>query len=377
MKLRKRGIAVIVLVCIAIVLYFLFPESKQATLKSFQMRSVWFSYIDLEEFSYDSQEAFRNDFSQAIDKVSDIYTNNVIVQVRPFADALYKSKLYPTSQMISHSSSLSFDPLTEMIDIAHEKDMTIEAWINPYRISLSEKSYKQFANYSSKKAWLNDSTKTIHYGQYQFIFNPASSTVRKYIVDGVKEVAKNYDVDGIHFDDYFYIQGTHDGTSENERIDNVNMLIQEVYQSIKQINKDIIFGISPQGNYENCINEGADVDTWLSEEGYVDYLMPQIYWTDQYGEDGQTTMFSDRAKLFASLKRNNDIDIYAGLAIFNCGEEMELDKGWSNSSSNLASQIDVLKQYGYSGYSLFHYNCLDNEATKAEIDELLKQHPYS
>ncbi len=128
--------------------------------------------------------------------------------------------------------------------------------------------------------------------------NPASQSVRDYIVDGVREIVENYDVDGIHFDDYFYVAGTHDGTTQNQRMDYVNMLIQDVYQTIKSIDDHVVFGISPQGNYENCISDGADIDTWLSEEGYIDYLMPQIYWSDQYGE-GNEAMFTQRCQQFA------------------------------------------------------------------------------
>lgn len=377
MKKKNRGIVVIgVLLSICLVIYFFFPKPT-CSLSSFDKRAVWFSYSDLAKFSYESKKAFTEDFSEALKVVEKYKNNTIIVQVRPFADALYQSKIFPISQVICQRSSLSFDPLTEMVKLAHKKGISIEAWVNPYRISLNQKTYEQFLSNSSKKSWLEDTQKTIGYATYKYIMNPASQEVRDYIVAGVKEIVENYDVDGIHFDDYFYIEGTQTGTNQNQRMDNVNTLIQDVYQSIKAINEDVVFGISPQGNYENCINEGADVDTWLKEKGYVDYVMPQIYWSDQYGNDGQTTMFSDRVKTFGKLERHKDIILYAGLALYQAGEELDLDKGWQNSTANISKQVQILYNNSYKGYGLFNYSSLLKEEGQKELDELLRGHPYN
>lgn len=275
---------------------------------------------------------------------------------------------------MTNQKELSFDPLKVMVDLAHHEGISIEAWINPYRISLNKRTYLQFMN-SSHRSWLINSHLTIHYGTYQYILNPASEQVRDYIVKGVQEIVTNYDIDGIHFDDYFYISGTHGKTTQNERLDNVNLLITDVYQSIKEIDEDVTFGISPQGNYENCLIEGADVDTWLKEEGYIDYLMPQIYWSDQYDQDGKTTMFTNRAKLFAGLKRHKNVKLYAGLSLYHAGEEISNDLGWSLSSQNMSDQVQILSDFGYDGYSLFKYASLNSKEGKKEMDELLKVHP--
>lgn len=369
---KQSLLVVIVLLAISLIIYFCFPKPP-CSLSVFEKRSVWFSYIDMAKFSYDSKKAFQEDFLEALEVVDHYHCQNVIVQVRAFCDALYPSDLYPLSYVMCHKKSLSFDPLKEMVDLAHQKGLTIEAWINPYRISLNESTYLNFLNDHSHHSWLKDNQKTIGYDAFKYILNPASQDVRDYIVAGVLEIVNNYDVDGIHFDDYFYVEGTHVQTTRKQRMDYVNMLIQDVYQSIHLAKSDVVFGISPQGNYENCLNEGADVDTWLKEEGYVDYLMPQIYWSDDYGH--QQTMFSDRAKLYASLKRHSHISLYAGLALYQSGEEQELDHGWSESSHNISDQVQILYQYGYKGFSLFSYSSLLNEDGKKEMDELLKVHP--
>ena len=376
MKKNKHSLLVIgVLVCVCLIVYVFFPKPA-CSLSSFDKRAIWFSYSDLAKFSYESQKAFTKDFQTAIDRVEKYKINTVIVQVRPFSDALYQSKLFPISQVICQKTSLSFDPLKEMIKIAQQKGLMIEAWVNPYRISLNQTTYQQFMSQSPKSAWLKDTKLTIGYEPFKYILNPASQEVRDYIVAGVKEIVENYAIDGIHFDDYFYIEGTHGKTTKNQRLDNVNTLISDVYQCIKAINKDVTFGISPQGNYENCINEGADVDTWLKEEGYVDYVMPQIYWSDQYGES-QTKMFSQRAKQFAGLKRCQDVALYAGLALYRAGDEYDVDQGWKLADDNISQQVQILSLNGYKGFGLFNYSSLSKKAAIKEMDELLRVHPYN
>jgi uncharacterized lipoprotein YddW (UPF0748 family) len=373
---KHSFLVIVVLLCVCFIVYFLFPRPT-CSLSSLDKRAVWFSYSDLAKFSYESRDAFIEDFSEALRVVDNYKNNTIIVQVRPFADALYQSKIYPISKVICHRSSLSFDPLEEMIKLAHKKGISIEAWINPYRISLNKNTYQNFMELSSKKSWLEDTKQSIGYATYKYIFNPESQDVRDYIIAGVKEIVENYEVDGIHFDDYFYIEGTHGETTQGQRMDNVNMLIQDVYQSIKSINSNIVFGISPQGNYENCVNEGADVDTWLKEDGYVDYIMPQVYWSDQYGPDGKTRMFTDRIELYAGLKRQKTVMLYAGLALYQSGEELDLDKGWTLSSSNISEQVQILSNNGYKGYSLFNYSSLLKEDGEKEMRELLRTHPYN
>lgn len=373
MKKKKHSLfVIIILLCICVLIYIFIPHPP-CSLLSFDKRAVWFSYGDLEQFSYKSQKDFEKDFSQAIENIKKYHMNTVIVQVRAFSDALYDSKLFPVSKVITHQESLSFDPLQSMIDIAHQNDMSIEAWVNPYRISLNRKSFEQFLNESPHHQWLEDASQTIGYATYQYIFNPASQSVRDYIVDGVREIVENYDVDGIHFDDYFYVAGTHDGTTQNQRMDYVNMLIQDVYQTIKSIDDHVVFGISPQGNYENCISDGADIDTWLSEEGYIDYLMPQIYWSDQYGE-GNEAMFTQRCQQFADIPRHQSVILYAGLALYRAGNGEDEDYGWQNRTDNISSQVQILYEHGYKGFSLFRYGSFLQDSAILELESLIHQH---
>ena len=147
---KHSFLVIVVLLCVCFIVYFLFPRPT-CSLSSLDKRAVWFSYSDLAKFSYESRDAFIEDFSEALRVVDNYKNNTIIVQVRPFADALYQSKIYPISKVICHRSSLSFDPLEEMIKLAHKKGISIEAWINPYRISLNKNTYQNFMELSSNK----------------------------------------------------------------------------------------------------------------------------------------------------------------------------------------------------------------------------------
>lgn len=373
-KKQKSLRVVLTLICLMILIYFIFPVPN-CSLNDFDKRAVWVSYQDLSKLSFENQKLFEKDFKEIVSNAQKQRCNTVIVHIRAFSDALYLSQLFPISSVITHQTQLSFDPLESMIDLTHQEGLAFEAWINPYRISINEKTYQQFIEHSMKRKWLNDERYTIHYGTYQYILNPAHQEVRDYITKGVQEIVKNYDVDGIHFDDYFYVEGAYRKTTQEERLNHVNALISQVYSAIKNIKEDVSFGISPQGNYENCLIQGADVNTWLKKEGYVDYVMPQIYWSDSYGLDGNTKMFTKRAKTFSRLKKHKNIKLYAGLAIYRTGQKDDRDLGWSQRSDNLSNQIQTLYKYGYDGYSLFDYSSMMREEGQKEMSEVFRYHP--
>lgn len=363
----------IIIALLCLVVYVVFPKPP-FSLDDFEKRAVWISYQDLNQLDYSSISAFEESFDEICKNSINNHCNTLIVHVRAFQDAMYKSDSFPMSKVIM-GQEVAFDPLDIMISIAHKYELNFEAWINPYRISLNSYTYNQFINNSPIRKWIR-SDRIIHYGEYLYILNPGNEESREYIISGVKEIVEKYDVDGIHFDDYFYVDGTYNNVSQKERLKNVNKLIKETYKTIKNIDKNIRFGISPQGNYENCLIGGADVDTWLSEEGYIDYLMPQIYWSNQYGDKGKTKLFSKRVKLWKSLKRNNSVDLYIGLALYQSGKNISIDQGWSLSSENINEQIEILYDNDIKGYSLFHYTYLLENNGMNEMENLFRNHYF-
>lgn len=197
--------------------------------------------------------------------------NVLIVQVRPFGDALYESKYFPWSHLLTGRQGINpgYDPLAYMVQAAHKEGMEIHAWINPLRIQ-TESSPPELAQSNPYQQWRRDPEKagwTASAGSGKY-YNPAYPEVRTLIADGAREIVENYDVDGIHFDDYFYPtedpsfdevaysaykeeQGENALSLEQWRQENINLLIQEVYTAVKEADPDVVFGVSPQANLEN------------------------------------------------------------------------------------------------------------------------------
>ena len=207
-------------------------------------------------------------------------------------------------------------------------------------------------------------------------YDPAIPEVQQMIVEGVREVVANYDVDGVQFDDYFY--PTTDASFDAEtyaaygggqaldtwRRENVNTLVKTVYETVKAEKPDVRFGISPQGNNDNNYNgQYSDVALWMSEPGYVDYVLPQVYWGYGYTlqSGSQRFAFENITAEWAAMERCGAVELYFGLGAYRIGDG---DGGandqtqWS-SGHNLADQVNTLSETaGASGVSLYPYRYL-------------------
>lgn len=342
-------------------------------------KACWVSYQDIYNELRDKSEAnFRTAVSEMYDDILANRMNTVIMHVRAMGDAMYPSSYYPWSTYISSNrSNPGYDPLKIMVEIAHQKGLKFEAWINPYRLSLSDTttaSFKKTSYYSKYKSFIYEYENG---DQSCMVLDPSRQESRDLITNGVKEIVSNYDVDAIHFDDYFYVTAMVNSYSDKNkpsvqtRKDNVNKLIKQVYSTIKSVDPDCEFGISPEGNLDNARNQGADIDTWLSNDGYIDYIMPQIYWTDSYKlmSGSMSTMFTDRCNAWQSINVN-DTPIYVGLALYRVGEESSSDLGWTGASNNLAKQYETAYGKGYDGYALFRYEWLNKSISKTELNNL-------
>lgn len=335
-----------------------------------EYRACWISYIDIQQYlKGKSEAAFRVKVNEMYDTVKKQGLNTVIVHARAMGDAFYESEYFPYSEYISAQRKvLTYDPYKLLVDIAHEKGLRFEAWINPYRISIGDETTEHFMQ-------------TDYYNRYQSMIlcytgangtcmslDPASETARRLIMDSLEELVVKYPVDGIHFDDYFYVDGMQPTLSEQQKKENVNILVREVYQFARKQGHAFTFGISPAGNPDYARSQGADIDTWLSEVGYVDYIMPQIYWTDRYKQNGEyVSMFRDRCQAWEDL-RQNDVQLYLGMALYRAGEVSEQEPDWSEKSNNLASQLAFAYETGYEGFGLFRYAYLDEPEAQEELE---------
>lgn len=360
----------------AILLSFLMasPAAKiKAQAADNNKKACWISYYDIEECLQDKSEAaFRKKVSTMYDNVIKYGMNTVIVHVRAMGDALYPSAYYPWSTYITTDrTNPGYDPLKIMVEIAHSKNLKFEAWINPYRLSRDNETTVSFMATPYYQMFL---PYTIAYkgsgGQTCLALDPSRKETRDLIANGVKEIVSNYDVDGIHFDDYFYVSGMANQLDIASKKANVNLMVSQVYKTIKSVNPNCTFGISPAGNLDNARAQGADIDTWLSSPGYIDYIMPQIYWTDIYVTDGVVkNMFTDRSSEWIKLNKR-DIPIYVGLALYRVGTSSKTDLGWASSNVNLAYQYVTARQLGYDGYALFRYQWLEKDIAVEELNNL-------
>lgn len=343
------------------------------------IKSVFIAYYELEGFTKNNDEkTFKKEISKAFKELANKGFNRVTVQVRPCADAFYKSNYFPTSEYMFdyQGAKLIYDPLEIMIDTAHKYDLSIEAWINPYRVS-QRNDFSLLAKNNIALKWQN--TNKLIVLDNGIYFNPCYNEVTELIVKGVKEILSNYNVDSLCFDDYFY--PTKDKSIDKEeytkyksnggelslfdwRRDNVNNMIKSVYSAVKTINKSVTFGISPASDMDYDYSTlYADVIKWSRNEGYIDYICPQIY----FGFKNENQPFMQTTKRWCD---NATCALYIALPMYKSGlsdeyagesgkNEFKKEKNIVARQITYISKIDQIK-----GYYIFSYSSLkDNEET--------------
>lgn len=355
------------------------PESDE------EMRGVWVSYMELsmENESSKTQKAFEDKFTEIAQKCRESGFNTLIVQVRPFCDALYKSSYFPWSHILTgtQGENPQYDALQIMCDICKENNLKIHAWINPYRVSSNETPKKL----SDNNPYIKNSEIGIKTDNGIFL-DPSNETAQQLVCDGVKEIAENYDVDGIQFDDYFYPTedesfdkkqyeayiekyGKENSMSlDNWRMQNVNTLICKVYRTIKSVDSSVEFGISPQGNIGNNDGLYADVKSWCTCKGFADYICPQIY----FSLENPALTFEDCLDSWTSLDFDENVKLYVGLGGYKAGNGEYDEKTWLLSDSILADEYDILRNNkSVRGFMLYSYSCLEDDTAKKEINNLI------
>ncbi len=298
------------------------------------MRAVWLSTvrnIDWPTSPSNTTEKKVSDLIGIIDYLKDANINTVIMQVRPASDAMYASNVEPWSSWLTgrqgKAPSPFFDPLKIAIEESHKRGMELHAWLNPYRVRL--KSYNLA---------LDEKNIAVQHPEWVLdikgdeILDPGIPEVRQHIIDVITDIITNYDVDAIHFDDYFYLEGI---TNEDDqtfatypngytnkgdwRRNNVNELMRMIYAKIQEVNPRVKFGQSPPGIWKNGVPSGTygwdvynaiycDAVTWMNEK-VIDYLAPQLYWSFGGGQD-----YGKLAPWWASV--SNGRHIYPGLPYY-------------------------------------------------------------
>lgn len=360
------------------------PESKPVSVKQeySELRGVWVTFMELDMQNTDMTfSSFKRKFNHIADTAKKDNFNTLIVQVRPFSDALYNSAYYPYSHILTgvQGKNPGYDPLKYMCDYCHKLKLKIHAWVNPYRVR-SSNSLKL----SERNPYKNNKKLGVTVGNGIY-YNPALPDVRKLIENGVKEIVKNYDVDGIQFDDYFY--PTQNKSFDKEeynryrnncgsktalsladwRMTNVNILVAECRGIIHNIKKNVVFGISPQGNIDNDYEMYADVKSWCSKYGYIDYICPQLY----YSLKNPALKFETALYNWTSLEYNESVSLYIGLAGYKTGTDS--DSGtWSYSDKILQDEVRLIRKKKLKGFMLYSFVNLENDKSAKEVANLIE-----
>ena len=328
--------------------------------------------------------------------------NAVVVHVRPFGDAMYESDYFPWSKYVSgkQGKDPGFDPLEIMVEEAHARGLEFHAWLNPYRVTSGSTDVKALSTDNPARKYRTDSSKkndryVLTYSGNLY-YNPSVKQVQTLITNGIKEIVQNYDVDGIHFDDYFYPSLGKNFTSNFDakeyetykekqiaqnkeclsiadwRRKNVNTLVRNIYSAIKKINPDVEFGISPGGFMDALKADDkyyVDFETWLGHDGYIDYFCPQLYWSN----DHSIYPYDDILDRFLAVPRNPDVKFYVGVAAYKAGLKTE-GNDWHKNAYVLRNMIRYArKTENVDGFVLYRYNYLISKENHKAMINMFKE----
>jgi uncharacterized lipoprotein YddW (UPF0748 family) len=352
----------IILFLLLFILLLTSPLFPQAPSPKREFRGIWIATvenIDWPSNKYLSSEQQQHEFITIIDRLKKDKFNAVFVQIRPSADALYESSIEPWSEWLTgkqgRSPSPHYDPLKFIIEECHKRGIALHAWLNPFRsvMDIHESSISPQHVSRLHPNW------NVIYGKYKWL-NPGLPDVRDYVLKVVMDVVHRYQVDGVHFDDYFYPyqlknKKFHDEKAfkkysrgirnlDDWRRDNINLFVKRVSDSIHKIKPGIQFGISPFGIWKNKRTDPAGSSTsgsesfnstyadsrkWL-QKGWIDYLVPQLYWH----------IGNNRAdyKTLAEWWNENSSgkNIYLGESVYKIGSDKNIE--WS-CGSQIPTQI--------------------------------------
>lgn len=370
------------LVCLSLLLPIL-PVSA----KTERVKGVWVSTVANLDFPSRkglSKQNLMGEIDKIVSTCKENDINTIFFQVRPNSDALYKSSVFPWSEVLSGTQGVApssdFDPLEYFIKKAHTENIELHAWINPYRIGdLSKATDKNPAKQHPEYV--------VTCADGKSYYNPALPEVRALVLDGVSEIIENYDVDGIHFDDYFYPYNTEVFPDDEAfakygkdfaniadfRRNNVNILVKQVRDLVHKKDKNLKFGISPFGIWDNKRDNPLGSDTkgmssyseifadsryWVTEN-LVDYICPQIYWSFE----NTAAPFDKVLDWWNELCKNSKTELYVGLALYKQGTD---EAGWQDKEQILRQITLCETKSSVKGTVFFRYG---NIATPVKYDK--------
>ncbi|MFL1426932.1 MULTISPECIES: glycoside hydrolase family 10 protein [unclassified Nocardiopsis] len=326
-----------------------------------QMRGAWLTTV--RNIDWPSEPGLSADEQKAeldayLDDAVAMGLNAVFLHVRPTADAVYASDKEPWARYLTgeQGGDPGYDPLEYAVARAHERGLEMHAWFNPYRVGLQDPDIENLVDDHPVKKnpeWLVD------YGTEAYV-DPGNPEVREWVTGVIMDVVERYDIDGVHFDDFFYPYPkdgeefdddasweAHGGDFDDRgdwRRDNVDQLMRDVHGAIQETKPWVSFGVSPFGIWRNQSTDPsgspssglqsydaqyADTRTWI-REGTVDYVAPQLYWERGFG----TADYEALTDWWADEVAGSGVELYIGQAAYRLGES-----GWTSDDA-LSTQLD-------------------------------------
>lgn len=324
---------------------------------------LWLPYVRFPEYMQGKSEAeFRKTVEQIMEDAAADNVNTIYFHARPNGDAYYFSELFPKGTYLDGD----YDPLAIVLEEAHKRNISVHAWINPLRLQTAEQMNTVPDSFIVKK-WINAGEPYVKNVGGRWYLAPAYTETDELLRNSVREILDNYDVDGVHIDDYFY--PTTDPEFDREafeasrindlaqwRIDNVNRFVKAMYDTVKAKDKRLVFGISPQGNIDADYNsQYADVRRWGSEEGFCDYIVPQIY----FGFENEKSPFIPTLRQWEELVDESKVALIIGLAAYKLGREDKWageagELEWINDPDMIRKQIREVLNSTANGYALYY-----------------------
>lgn len=376
-----------------------FAQHSHESLKpKYEMRAAWISTvtnIDLEP-GMDEKE-YRNWVKSTVETLEQKNFNTIIFQVKPTADALYPSELAPWSKYITgkkQGTDPGYDPLEIMLEEAHAHGFELHAWINPYRVTMPSDSLEDL---SEDNIAIQQPDWVVHHGS-QYYLDPGIPGVQEYLVETVQELVENYDIDAVHMDDYFYpgpdfadeetyeeYGGEFDDIGDWRR-DNVNQLVANINQAIKEKRNWVQFGISPSGIWRNKADDptGSDTDgfahydnlfadsrQWIIN-GSIDYITPQLYWSRSFDIANYTVLMEWWSNQVIEYAYNHPVNLYIGMADYKVNNDD--DSAWDNPREIVEQVLDNREHDGPDGQ--MHFTLGDILTNDIGYQDLVQEEAY-
>ncbi len=366
------------------------------------MNAMWVSQFDMhpiyrENGKQRDESDYRIRVSLMVDNLLRDGFDTVFLQVRPNGDSMFESEFFPNSKYIAgtYGGECVYDAIGIYLEIAKNKGLSVHAWINPYRLCYEEEliAYGEGLLYEWHSEGLG---KRIEKGGDGLLYlDPSYEEAAELIANGAKEIFEKYGFDGLHIDDYFYpTEFEFDDTDEfaasgygdlgDFRRANVDRTVKALYDIAHSYGK--IFGVSPAGNIYSLENGWfIDIYKWLSEDGYLDYVMPQLY----YGFNNAVCPFERVLGDWSQAVKNERTELYIGLSAAKCalgsegiedvfaGSEGKYE--WRDENDILMRSYKASVEIGADGICIFSYSSFyvslsgeSNPLTNEERENLLK-----